>query len=74
MAQASTLADADGRGAVGVNYWSVYEAERFIPSGLVAVLFSLMVFGNAASGAWLFGQPVTCRFPVSPGPASAAWR
>lgn len=46
----------------GVNYWCVYEAERFIPSGLVAVLFSLMVFGNAFSGAWLFGQPVTRRF------------
>ena len=30
-----------------VNYWGVYEAERHIPSGLVAVLFSLMVFGNA---------------------------
>ena len=30
-----------------INYWGVYEAERHIPSGLVAVLFSLMVFGNA---------------------------
>ena len=46
----------------GVNYWCVYEAERSIASGLVAVLFSLMVFGNAASGAWLFGRPVTRRF------------
>ena len=46
----------------GLNYWAVYEAERHIPSGLVAVLFSLMVFGNALSGAWLFGQPVTRRF------------
>ena len=46
----------------GLNYWAVYEAERHIPSGLVAVLFSLMVFGNALSGAWLFGQAVTRRF------------
>jgi drug/metabolite transporter (DMT)-like permease len=46
----------------GLNYWCVYEAERYIPSGLVAVLFSLMVFGNAATGAWLFGQRVTRRF------------
>ncbi len=45
-----------------INYWGVYEAERHIPSGLVAVLFSLMVFGNALSGWWLFGQPVTRRF------------
>lgn len=44
------------------NYWSVYEAERYIPSGLVAVLFSLMVFGNALSGRVFFGQAVTRRF------------
>jgi drug/metabolite transporter (DMT)-like permease len=48
-----------------INYWGVYEAERHIPSGLVAVLFSLMVFGNALSGWWLFGQPVTRRFLVA---------
>jgi len=51
----------------GLNYWGVYEAERHIPSGLVAVLFSLMVFGNALSGAWLFGQPVTRRFAACAG-------
>ncbi|MGS0754078.1 DMT family transporter [Roseateles sp. GG27B] len=45
------------------NYWSVYEAERHIPSGLVAVLFSLMVFGNALSGRVFFlGEAVTRRF------------
>ena len=49
----------------GLNYWGVYEAERYVPSGLVAVLFSLMVFGNAASGAWFFDQPITRRFAVS---------
>ena len=49
----------------GANYWAVYEAERHVPSGLVAVLFSLMVFGNAATGAWFFGQPITRRFAVS---------
>ncbi len=49
----------------GLNYWGVYEAERYLPSGLVAVLFSLMVFGNAATGAWFFGQPITRRFAAS---------
>ncbi|MEH0166509.1 DMT family transporter [Roseateles microcysteis] len=44
------------------NYWGVYEAERHIPSGLVAVLFCLMVFGNALSGSLFFGQQVTRRF------------
>lgn len=46
----------------GINYWGVYESERHIPSGLVAVLFSLMVFGNALLGWWVFGQTVTRRF------------
>ena len=46
----------------GGNYWAVYEAERYIPTGLVAVLFALMVFGNAL-GAWLsFGQKVSRGF------------
>lgn len=44
------------------NYFSVYEAERHIPTGLVAVLFCLMVFGNALSGRVFFGQRVTGRF------------
>ncbi len=44
------------------NYLAVYEAERHIPSGLVAVLFCLMVYGNALSGRVFFGQPVTRRF------------
>jgi drug/metabolite transporter (DMT)-like permease len=44
------------------NYWGVYEAERHIPSGLVAVLFSLMVFGNALGGWVVLGQRVTRRF------------
>jgi len=50
-----------------INYWGVYEAEQYVPSGLVAVLFSLMVFGNALSGWWLFKQPVTRRFLVAAG-------
>ena len=48
-----------------INYWAVYEAERHIPSGLVAVLFSLMVFGNALIGWRLFGQRVTRRFLIA---------
>ena len=40
----------------------MYEAERHIPSGLVAVLFALMVFGNTLGGWWAFGQRVTSGF------------
>lgn len=44
------------------NYWGVYEAEQHIASGLVAVLFALMVFGNALGAWWAFGQRVSPRF------------
>jgi drug/metabolite transporter (DMT)-like permease len=46
----------------GLNYTSTYYAEKHLPSGLVAVLFSLMIFTNALGGAWFFGQVVTRRF------------
>jgi drug/metabolite transporter (DMT)-like permease len=46
----------------GLNYWAIYLAEQAIPSGLVAVLFTLLVFGNALTGWAFFGQPVPRRF------------
>jgi drug/metabolite transporter (DMT)-like permease len=46
----------------GFNYVSVYLAEQHIPSGLVAVLFSMMVFGNSLTGWWFFGRRVSARF------------
>jgi drug/metabolite transporter (DMT)-like permease len=49
----------------GLNYMSTYEAERHLPSGLVAVLFSLMVFTNALGGALMFGQRITRRFVLA---------
>lgn len=56
---------ATGTVQYGLNYWCVYEAERWIPSGLVAVLFALMVFGNALTGWWLLGRRVTRGFLVA---------
>jgi len=61
-ASAHLLMAATGIVQYSGNYYSVYEAERHIPSGLVAVLFCLMVFGNALSGRVFFGQRVTRRF------------
>ena len=61
-ASAHWLALATGIVQYSGNYWSVYQAELHIPTGLVAVLFSLMVFGNALSGRLFFGQSVTTRF------------
>lgn len=44
------------------NYWAIYEAERYVPSGLVAVLFCLLVFMNALVAWLLWRQPVSRRF------------
>jgi drug/metabolite transporter (DMT)-like permease len=41
-----------------VNYWLVYVAEVYLTSGLVAVLFSSIVFMNIANGAFFLGAPV----------------
>lgn len=41
-----------------VNYWLVYVAELYLTSGLVAVLFSSIVFMNIANGAIFLGAPV----------------
>jgi len=46
----------------GLNYLCTYEAEKYLPSGLVAVLFSLMIFTNALGGMLVFGQHMTRRF------------
>ena len=44
------------------NYLGVYESERHIPSGLVSVLFCLMVFGNALMARIVFKQHSSRRF------------
>ena len=45
----------------GINYVCVYLAEQHIPSGLVATLFSLMVFLNLIGARILFAAPLTGR-------------
>ncbi len=42
----------------GFNYWLVYEAELYLTSGLVAVLFSTIIFYNIFFSAILLGNPV----------------
>ena len=49
----------------GFNYLSTYQAERHLASGLLAVLFSLMIFTNAIGGALFFGQRISARFVLS---------
>lgn len=44
------------------NFNFVYRAEQHLTSGIVAVMFSLMIVTNAVLGQWLLGQRVTRRF------------
>lgn len=41
-----------------VNYWLIYVAEIYITSGLMAVLFSSIVFLNIANGSIFLGAPM----------------
>lgn len=41
-----------------VNYWLIYLAEIHVTSGLVAVIFSSIVFMNMVNGAVLLGSPI----------------
>jgi drug/metabolite transporter (DMT)-like permease len=45
----------------GVNYWLVYLAECHLTSGLVAVLFSALVFMNILNAAVFLGSPIRVR-------------
>jgi drug/metabolite transporter (DMT)-like permease len=46
----------------GVSYVCVYHAERFVPSGLVAVGYSAAPLLTGIGAAWLFGAPLGRRF------------
>ena len=45
-----------------INYNGVYAAEQYITSGLVAVVFALLIVPNALFSRMFFGQPITARF------------
>ena len=47
--------------AFGLNYVLVYRAESLVTSGLVAMVFALIVFLNPALARVAFGTPVTVR-------------
>ena len=46
----------------GVSYVCVYQAERFVPSGLVAVGYSASPLVTGLGALWLFGTALTGRF------------
>lgn len=49
----------------GLNYVMVYEAEQYAASGLVAVLFSTIVFMNPIGARFVFGTALTLRTLVA---------
>lgn len=49
----------------GFNYVGVYRAEEYATSGLVAVLFSTIVFMNPIGARLVFGAPLTIRTLVA---------
>ncbi|MCD4718298.1 MAG: EamA family transporter [Desulfobacula sp.] len=50
-----------------VNYWLVYVAELYLTSGLVAVLFSSIVFMNIANGSIFLGAAVEKKMMTGAG-------
>jgi drug/metabolite transporter (DMT)-like permease len=56
-----------GTGATlfGFNYVTVYWAERYVPSGLVAVVFSTIVFMSPVGMRLAFGAPLSLRTLVA---------
>jgi len=49
----------------GLNYVGVYWAEQYATSGLVALLFSTIVFMNPIGAYWLFDTPLASRTLVA---------
>jgi len=45
----------------GINYWLVYYAETSVPSGLVAIIFSTIVFMNSLNGYFFLKSPINIR-------------
>jgi drug/metabolite transporter (DMT)-like permease len=45
----------------GLNYIAIYRAEQYVASGLVAVLFSTIVFMSLIGTRFTFGTPITAR-------------
>lgn len=44
------------------NYMFVYEAEKHLTSGIVALMLGLLMVPNALLGWWLLGERITARF------------
>lgn len=45
----------------GLNYWLAYQSEQYIPSGLLAVAFSTIIFMNIIFGAIFLNRPINMK-------------
>jgi drug/metabolite transporter (DMT)-like permease len=50
---------------MGLNYIGIYWSERFVTSGLVAVLFATIVFMNPLGMRLVFGTPLSARILIA---------
>ena len=69
--RAHLLAMAVGLCQFAGNYSWVYQAERHLTSGIVAVMIGMMIVPNAVLGRLLLGQPITRRFAIGSAVAMA---
>ena len=50
-----------------LNYWMTYLSTQYLTSGLVAVLFTSIIFFNIVNGRMIFGTPIERRVLVAAG-------
>lgn len=50
-----------------LNYWMTYLSTQYLTSGLVAVLFTSIIFFNLVNGRMIFGTPIERRVLVAAG-------
>ena len=48
----------------GINYWAIYHAELYLPSGIIAVIFSLIVFFNIINARLFLNYPFSINIIV----------
>jgi drug/metabolite transporter (DMT)-like permease len=69
--RAHALAVAVGLGQFAGNYSLVYQAERHLTSGIVAVMVGMMIVPNAVLGRLILHHPITRRFALGSAVAMA---
>jgi|TARA_B110000879_G_scaffold144388_1_gene187583 drug/metabolite transporter (DMT)-like permease len=52
---------AQGGLLFGLNFWTIYLAEVYLTSGIVAVIFSLLIFFNIINGRIFLNRPVSAK-------------